>query len=75
MRKLLLIIVLLTTGLLNAHAQQRKINGQNIKDTEQQVARLAEIAHQRHLKSIVEVSDGTHLFRIRELCRLVGLDV
>ena len=44
-------------------------------DTEQQVARLAEISRQRHLKSIVVVSDGTHLFRIRKLCEDAGLIV
>src|ERR1700742_1942047 len=33
MRKLLLIIVLLTTGLLNAHSQQQKING-TVKDSQ-----------------------------------------
>ena len=44
-------------------------------DTEQQVKRLAEIARQRHLKSIVVVSDGTHLFRIRKLCEDAGLTV
>jgi uncharacterized SAM-binding protein YcdF (DUF218 family) len=44
-------------------------------DTEQQVARLAEIARKRHLNSIVVVSDGTHLFRIRKLCEDAGLMV
>ena len=44
-------------------------------DTDQQVARLAEIARARHLKSIVVVSDGTHLFRIRKLCEYAGLTV
>jgi uncharacterized SAM-binding protein YcdF (DUF218 family) len=44
-------------------------------DTEQQVARLAEIAHERNLYSIVVVSDGTHLFRIRKLCQAAGLTV
>ena len=44
-------------------------------DTEQQVHRLAEIARDNHLRHIVVVSDGTHLFRIRELCRDAGLDV
>ena len=42
-------------------------------DTEQQVKRLAEIARQRHLKSMVVVSDGTHLFRIQKLCEDAGL--
>ena len=44
-------------------------------DTEQQVTRLAEIARARHLNSIVVVSDGTHLFRIRKLCEDAGLIV
>ncbi len=44
-------------------------------DTEQQVQRLAAIAQRMHLAHIVVVSDGTHLFRIAELCRRAGLDV
>jgi uncharacterized SAM-binding protein YcdF (DUF218 family) len=44
-------------------------------DTEQQVHRLAAIARENNLKSIVVVSDGTHLFRIRQLCQDVGLRV
>ncbi len=44
-------------------------------DTEQQVRRLAAIARENNLESIVVVSDATHLFRIRELCREVGLRV
>lgn len=44
-------------------------------DTEQQVESLAEIARQRNLRSIVVVSDGTHLFRIGEECKAVGLTV
>ncbi len=44
-------------------------------DTEQQVKRLAEISRQRRLRSIVVVSDGTHLFRIRKLCEDAGLVV
>jgi uncharacterized SAM-binding protein YcdF (DUF218 family) len=44
-------------------------------DTEQQVRRLAAIARDNNLQHIVVVSDGTHLFRIRELCRDAGLDV
>jgi len=44
-------------------------------DTEQQVRSLAEIARQRHLNSIVVVSDGTHLFRVRKLCQDAGLTV
>src|SRR5271154_1051830 len=44
-------------------------------DTEQQVHRLAAIAHENNLHHIVVVSDGTHLFRIKELCEDAGLDV
>jgi uncharacterized SAM-binding protein YcdF (DUF218 family) len=44
-------------------------------DTEQQVRRLAAIAHDNNLRHIVVVSDGTHLFRIRKLCEDAGLDV
>jgi uncharacterized SAM-binding protein YcdF (DUF218 family) len=44
-------------------------------DTEQQVQRLAAIAAREHLRHIIVVSDGTHLFRIAELCRRAGLQV
>jgi uncharacterized SAM-binding protein YcdF (DUF218 family) len=44
-------------------------------DTEQQVKRLAAISREYNLRHIVVVSDATHLFRIRELCREAGLDV
>jgi uncharacterized SAM-binding protein YcdF (DUF218 family) len=44
-------------------------------DTEQQVEKLAEIAKRRHLNSMVVVSDGTHLFRIKKLCEDAGLIV
>jgi uncharacterized SAM-binding protein YcdF (DUF218 family) len=44
-------------------------------DTDQQVHRLAAIARENHLHHIVVVSDATHLFRIRELCKDAGLDV
>ncbi len=44
-------------------------------DTEQQVDRLAAIAEADGFHHIVVVSDATHLFRIRELCRIAGLDV
>jgi uncharacterized SAM-binding protein YcdF (DUF218 family) len=44
-------------------------------DTEQQVAKLAEIARARHLNSMVVVSDATHLFRIKKLCEDAGLIV
>ena len=44
-------------------------------DTREQVRLLAGIARMRHLRSIVVVSDGTHLFRIQQLCRQAGLTV
>ena len=44
-------------------------------DTEEQVDRLAVIAQERRLKTIVVVSDGTHLFRIKRLCEDAGLTV
>ena len=44
-------------------------------DTEESVARLAAIARENHLHTIIVVSDGTHLFRIQELCRAQGLHV
>jgi uncharacterized SAM-binding protein YcdF (DUF218 family) len=44
-------------------------------DTEQQVHRLAAIARENNLHHIVVVSDATHLFRIRELCKDAGLVV
>ena len=43
--------------------------------TAQQARRLAQIAEQHHLHHIVVVSDGTHLFRIQQLCQQQGLDV
>ncbi|WP_245536251.1 YdcF family protein [Terriglobus roseus] len=44
-------------------------------DTEQQSEILADIARQRGWKRVIVVSDGTHLFRIRALCRRQGLNV
>jgi uncharacterized SAM-binding protein YcdF (DUF218 family) len=44
-------------------------------DTQQQVQGLVQISRERHLNSIVVVSDGTHLFRIRKLCEDAGLIV
>jgi uncharacterized SAM-binding protein YcdF (DUF218 family) len=43
--------------------------------TEQQAEILADIARQRGWKRVIVVSDGTHLFRIRALCRRQGLNV
>jgi uncharacterized SAM-binding protein YcdF (DUF218 family) len=44
-------------------------------DTEQSVLRLQQISAEHHFATIVVVSDGTHLFRIRELCRAAGLTI
>ncbi|HVJ07367.1 MAG TPA: YdcF family protein [Acidisarcina sp.] len=44
-------------------------------NTGQQARRLAVIARANHLRRIVIVSDGTHLFRIHELCAAEGLEV
>jgi uncharacterized SAM-binding protein YcdF (DUF218 family) len=44
-------------------------------DTEQQVQQLADIAAAHRFRTIVVVSDGTHLFRIELLCRRAGLKV
>jgi uncharacterized SAM-binding protein YcdF (DUF218 family) len=44
-------------------------------DTQEQVQKLAQIAAAHHLRTIVVVSDGTHLFRIALLCRRAGLTV
>ncbi len=44
-------------------------------DTEESVARLAAIARENHLQTILVVSDGTHLFRIQQLCAAQGLHV
>lgn len=44
-------------------------------NTEQQVHRVAAIARDHGLRHLIAVSDATHMFRIRELCRASGLDV
>ncbi len=44
-------------------------------DTEESVNRLAAIARENHLRTILVVSDGTHLFRIQQLCQAQGLHV
>lgn len=44
-------------------------------DTEQSVKRLAAIARENHLRTILVVSDGTHMFRIQQLCQAHGLHV
>jgi uncharacterized SAM-binding protein YcdF (DUF218 family) len=44
-------------------------------NTEESAKRLAVIARANDLKSIVVVSDGTHLFRVHALCESMGLNV
>jgi uncharacterized SAM-binding protein YcdF (DUF218 family) len=61
--------------LANGIPYDRIVAETNSIDTEQQVQRLAAIAVRDHLRHIVVVSDGTHLFRIALLCRRAGLDV
>jgi vancomycin permeability regulator SanA len=43
--------------------------------TDESVRRLAVIARTNGLRRIVVVSDGTHLFRIHQICAANGLDV
>jgi uncharacterized SAM-binding protein YcdF (DUF218 family) len=45
------------------------------RTTEESARRLAAIAAENHIHSILAVSDGTHLFRIRRLCESYGLRV
>jgi uncharacterized SAM-binding protein YcdF (DUF218 family) len=45
------------------------------RNTEEQAHRLAIIARTNSLRRMVVVSDGTHLFRIHEICAADGLDV
>lgn len=44
-------------------------------DTEQSVANLSVIARKNQIHTIDVVSDGTHLFRIHEICKAYGLRV
>jgi uncharacterized SAM-binding protein YcdF (DUF218 family) len=61
--------------LANGVPYERIIAETHSFDTEQQVDRLAAIAARQHFRTIVVVSDGTHLFRIALLCRRAGLTV
>ncbi len=45
------------------------------RDTRESAARLAAIARANGFRRVIAVSDGTHLFRIRALCRQAGLTV
>jgi uncharacterized SAM-binding protein YcdF (DUF218 family) len=44
-------------------------------NTEESARRIAVIARANGLRRLVIVSDGTHLFRIHEICAAYGLDV
>jgi len=45
------------------------------RSTEESARRIAVIARANGLRRLVIVSDGTHLFRIHEICAAEGLDV
>ena len=45
------------------------------RTTDASARRLAAIAEANHIHSILAVSDGTHLFRIHQLCESYGLTV
>lgn len=45
------------------------------RTTDESARRLAAIAEVNHIHSILAVSDGTHLFRIHQLCESYGLTV
>ncbi|MGA2217575.1 MAG: YdcF family protein [Terracidiphilus sp.] len=45
------------------------------RNTEDSARRIAVIARTNNLRRLVIVSDGTHLFRIHEICAADGLDV
>jgi uncharacterized SAM-binding protein YcdF (DUF218 family) len=45
------------------------------RDTEESAARLANIARERGLRTVIAVSDGTHLFRVQQICAADGLHV
>ena len=45
------------------------------RNTEESARRIAVIARANRLSRLVIVSDGTHLFRIHEICAAEGLDV
>jgi uncharacterized SAM-binding protein YcdF (DUF218 family) len=45
------------------------------RNTEESALRVSVIAHANRLHRLVIVSDGTHMFRIHEICAAEGLDV
>lgn len=62
--------------LLSHGVPERQIIGETrSNDTSESATRLAAIARENHLRSVLVVSDGTHLFRIEQLCRAQGLVV
>ena len=62
--------------LLGHGVPERAIIAETKSDnTEQSAERLAVIARKNGLRSIVVVSDGTHLFRIHAICERDGLQV
>ena len=62
---------LLAHGVPDSHI----IEETDSSNTEQSVQHLVAIARKNHFQTIIVVSDGTHLFRIRALCRAQGLHV
>lgn len=55
--------------------ESRVIAETQSRTTAESARRLAAIAEANHLRSILAVSDGTHLFRIHQLCESYGLTV
>jgi uncharacterized SAM-binding protein YcdF (DUF218 family) len=45
------------------------------RNTEESARRIAVIARANNLRRLVIVSDGTHMFRIHEICAANGLNV
>lgn len=66
-------------GVGNDYLRGRGVPGSRViaetqsSNTEESAERLAVIARANHLRSIVVVSDGTHLFRIHAICEKDGL--
>jgi uncharacterized SAM-binding protein YcdF (DUF218 family) len=55
--------------------ESRVIAETQSRTTDESARRLAAIAEANHIHSILAVSDGTHLFRIHQLCESYGLTV
>ena len=56
-------------------SEQAIIAETHSRNTEESARRIAVIARTNGLRRLVIVSDGTHLFRIHEICAADGLDV